>query len=242
MTSWQEDVEEAAMTKEFEVGFEGTLTATPEQCWRAITVETGSWSWPISYEPWAGGRESGLTFYGGEVTVWRPGEHFATRCEKDGWFNELDYTFEPRGDATHLKFVHRGVFLEDWDTNYAACRQHTAFYYHSLGEYLTHFPGRSATYAMTEAPESSAEPDGFAKLKKALGVPAALRVGDPLTVRGTQGVADYVTPHFLGVRTADALYRFYGRNAFGWRIGVGRHHFTDVDAEGWDEWLAEVFA
>jgi hypothetical protein len=67
-------------------------------------------------------------------------------------------------------------------------------------------------------------------------------VGDRLAVRGDAGVVDYVTPEFLGVRTADALYRFYGRDAFGWRIGVGRHHFADVDAEGWDAWLAEVSA
>ncbi|MEV6644961.1 SRPBCC domain-containing protein [Amycolatopsis sp. NPDC051371] len=230
------------MTKEFEVGFEGTLAATPDQCWRAVTVDAGSWSWPISYEPWVGGRETGLTFYGGEVTVWQPGERFATRCEQDGWFNQLDYTFEPCGDATHLKFVHRGVFLEDWDTNYDACRKHTAFYYHSLGQYLAHFPGRAATYAMTEAPESSAEPGGFAKLKKALGVPEDVQVG----ARAAGGIVDYVTPDFLGVRTADALLRFYGRDAFGWRIGVGRHHFAPVDAEAeelaWQRRLAEIFA
>ena len=41
------------MTKEFEVGFEGTLAATPEECWRAVTVEAGSWSWPIRYEPYS---------------------------------------------------------------------------------------------------------------------------------------------------------------------------------------------
>jgi uncharacterized protein YndB with AHSA1/START domain len=232
------------MTKEFEVGFEGTLAATPEDCWRAITVDAGSWSWPIRYEPRVGGRETGLTSYGGEVTTWEPGERFATRCEKDDWFNELDYTFDRRGTETHLKFVHRGVFVEDWDTNYDACRQHTAFYYHSLGEYLRHFNGRPATYAMTEAPETSAYPDGFTKLKNALGAPDA--VGDRIVVVGEEGVVDYLTPNFLGVRTADALYRFYGRNAFGWRIGVGRHHFADVDTEAeenrWQAWLSEVFA
>ncbi|OXM69717.1 hypothetical protein [Amycolatopsis vastitatis] len=234
------------MTKEFEVGFEGTLAATPEACWRAVTVDAGSWSWPISYEPRVGGKETGLTFHGGEVTVWQPGAHFATRCEEGDWFNQLDYTFERRGDATHLKFTHRGVFLEDWDTNYAACRQHTAFYYHSLGEYLTHFAGRSAAYAMTEAPESSASAGGFTKLKEALGVPKNTQVGDRVTIRGVEGVVDYATANFLGVRTEDALYRFYGRNAFGWRIGVGRHHFAEIDAEaeelGWRTWLAEVFA
>lgn len=229
------------MAKQFEVGFEGTLAATPEACWRAITVDAGSWSWPIAYEPWVGGKETGLTFHGGEVTAWRPHVHFATRCEQDGWYNQLDYTFDRHGEGTRLKFVHQGVFLDDWDTNYDACRRHTAFYYHSLGEYLTHFAGRTATYAMTEAPPASVAADGFTKLTKALGIPEDVRVGD----RAAGGVVDYAAPGFLGIRTEDTLLRLYGRNTFGWRIGVGRHHFAPIDAEAeereWQTRLAEIF-
>ncbi|MCR6482326.1 SRPBCC domain-containing protein [Amycolatopsis sp. OK19-0408] len=230
------------MTKEFEVGFEGRLPATPAACWRAITVDAGSWSWPITYEPWVGGRETGLTFHGGEVTAWRPHEHFATRCDQDDWFNRLDYTFEPDGDGTYLKFAHRGVFLDDWDTNYDACRRHTAFYYHSLGEYLAHFAGREVTYAMTEAPESSAAADGFTRLKKALGIREDVQVGE----HAAGGVVDYAAAGFVGVRTEHSLLRLYGRNAFGWPIGVGRHHFAPIDAaaeeRGWAARLAEIFA
>ena len=34
------------------------------------------------------------------------------------------------------------------------------------------------------------------------------------------GVVDYLTATFVGVRTADGLYRFYGRDAFGWPVGA----------------------
>jgi hypothetical protein len=133
------------MTKEFEVGFTGLLSGTPAQAWEAITVNTDGWSWPIEYEPRVGGAEKGLTFHGGTVTAWEPGRHFATRCETaDGWFNELDYELTERDGGTFLRFRHRGVFMTDWDNNYDACRQHTALYYHSLGEYLAHFAGRPA--------------------------------------------------------------------------------------------------
>ena len=36
-------------------------------------------------------------------------------------------------------------------------------------------------------------------------------------------VVDYATPNFIGVRSADGLYRFFGRNAFGMPVGLGHH-------------------
>ena len=51
---------------------------------------------------------------------------------------------------------------------------------------------------------------------------------------------------FLGIRTDEALYRFFGRNAFGGPVGMSVHHFGDVDAEkagaGWTEWIARVYS
>ena len=61
------------------------------------------------------------------------------------------------------------------------------------------------------------------------------------------GVIDYLTGAFLGVRTDDALYRFYGRDAWGWPVGIGHHHFSPgVDpvraGEAWRVWLDAVTA
>ncbi|WP_433219621.1 hypothetical protein [Microtetraspora malaysiensis] len=131
-----------------------------------------------------------------------------------------------------------------------SCRQHTTFYYHSLGEYLRHFGGRDAVYFTAEAPEASAS-GGFAKARRALGVSDRVEVGDevrltPAGLKPIEGVVDYATPVFLGVRSADALYRFYGRDAWGWPVGVAHHLFAgDADAaaarQGWGTWLEEVF-
>jgi hypothetical protein len=57
---------------------------------------------------------------------------------------------------------------------------------------------------------------------------------------------DYATGPFVGVRSADALYRLYGRDTWGWPAGVSLHLFGDgVDPaateQAWSAWVAGVF-
>jgi hypothetical protein len=158
--------------------------------------------------------------------VWEPPHHFVVRMERGDWFNALEFVIEGReGGTSVLRYAHSGIFVEDWDTQYDAVQQHTDFYLHTLAEYLRHFDGRTVTY-IGQAPEgiqgppSSLMPDGFQRLQRALGLPADASEGDPvgLTPDGLpalEGVLDYVRPNFIGVRTSDALYRFFGRNVFG---------------------------
>jgi hypothetical protein len=60
-----------------------------------------------------------------------------------------------------------------------------------------------------------------------------------------EGVVDYVSPNFLGVRSDDAVYRFiYG---FEGSVMVGHHLFSEgVDQaeaeEAWRSWLTRLFA
>jgi len=240
------------MAKQFEVQWEGEVSATPQEVWDAFTLHTDGWLWRIEYEPLVGGTERGLTSGGGTVTAWDPPRHFSTRCERDGGgFNELDYVLEPRGAGTYLRYRHRGTFAEDYDRQLDACRQHTLFYNHSLGEYARHFGGRSAAYVAAEAPAASAQ-GGSAALRRALGVAEDVATGDrvrltPAGLEPIEGVVDYATHAFLGVRSADALYRFYGRDAWGWPVGVAHHLFGDgADAaaseQAWSTWLDGVFA
>jgi hypothetical protein len=66
----------------------------------------------------------------------------------------------------------------------------------------------------------------------------------PEGLERVEGVVDYVSPSFLGVRSNDALYRFiYG---FEGSVMVGHHLFADsVDAEAarlaWQRWLERLF-
>ncbi|WP_405161748.1 SRPBCC domain-containing protein [Nocardia sp. NBC_01499] len=242
------------MPKQFEVGFEGELPARPGEVWEAFTLYTKGWYWNIEYEPWLGGKESGLTTAGGIVTAWEPPTHFGTRCEEDnGWWNNLDYRLEDRGDTTYLRFVHTGLFEpHDYDVRYDACRGHTAFYYHSLEQYLRYFKGRDATYLRIEGSAATSEKGSFTRLCRALGLPLGAVQGDQVRLHPAgldlvlDGVLDYLTPAFVGVRTEDGLYRFYGRDAWGQALGMGHHLFADgVDGPHaermWQGWLHRLF-
>ncbi|SCD52762.1 hypothetical protein GA0115240_11291, partial [Streptomyces sp. DvalAA-14] len=44
-------------------------------------------------------------------------------------------------------------------------------------------------------------------------------------------VLDYRDPYFIGLRTDHAMYRFFGRNHFGARVGLVVHDF-DPTADG----------
>jgi len=101
-------------------------------------------------------------------------------------------------------------------------------------------------------PRSIVEPDAMDALRAALGVSSDAGVGDAVQASlgdaGTlDGAIDYSTPEFLGVRTADGLYRFFGRNHFGSVVGMSAHLFVDgVDAAAREAqlkaWLDGVYA
>jgi hypothetical protein len=165
--------------------------------------------------------------------------------------NEIDVRLEALGPVTYLRHVHRcEVPADDFDRQLDSCRRHTAFYQHSLGQYACHFAGRQATYVSVEAPASSAQ-GGFVALRRALGLADDVVAGDrvllaPAGLGPIEGVVDYATDTFLGVRGADALYRLYGRDTWGWPAGIAHHLFAD-DVDGaaseraWGDWVAGVF-
>jgi uncharacterized protein YndB with AHSA1/START domain len=242
------------MGKTFLIEREVELKADPDAVFRAVATGEGiaSWMFPEEITPGVGSE----TADGGKVTAWDPPHDFAVRAEgPDGWFNELRFRIEARGDGAILRYVHSSVIDEaDWDDQYDAVQHHTDFYLHTLGQYLEHFSPRTATYVGggpggLSGPEASMTPDAFTTLQAALGVPEDAGVGDSVRLDHADGdgVIDYRTEHFLGVRTDDALYRFFGRSAWGGPVGMSIHHFgADVDAErvgaGWTEWIAEAYS
>ncbi len=240
------------MSREFEVLREVDLPAAPDDVWTAITAGTAAWQFPTGPAP---------TGEGGPVRTWDPPHRLVIRMESpDGTFNALDYTIEARGGgAAHLRYVHSGILADGWEDQYDAIGDHTDFYLHTLGQYLEHFNGRPVAYigqpsSGIEGPQAAGTPDAMDTLRAALGVSAdaGVGVGDPVHAElgdaGTlEGVVDYATPAFLGVRTADGLYRFFGRNHYGSVVGMSAHLFADgVDAAAREAalkaWLDGVYA
>jgi len=231
------------MSKEFECQRELILPATPERVWEAVATTAGLTAWqfpsPVPTPE--------------NATAWDPPHHFGVRMEQGDWFNALDYEIEGKeGTRSVLRYVHSGIFMDDWKTQYDAVGQHTDFYLHSLGQYLEFFDGQPATYigdvpGGLQGPDRTAEKDGFERLQQALGLDRTLREGSPVALAPAglepiTGVVDYLRPNFLGIRTSDSLYRFFGRNAFGGPVGMQIHRFGTVDdpdaiKAGWQDWL-----
>jgi uncharacterized protein YndB with AHSA1/START domain len=243
------------MSRPFEITREVDLPAAPDDVWTAITADTAAWQFPTGLEIPAGAAPP----EGSPVTTWDPPHRLVVRMESpDGTFNALDYTIEARaGGTAHLRYVHSGILADEWEDQYDAIGGHTDFYLHTLGEYLAHFNGRPVTYvgqpsAGIDGPATAGGPDAMDTLRAALGLSANASPGDAvhasLGEAGTlDGVVDYATPEFLGVRSDDGLYRFFGRNHYGGVVGMSAHLFVDgVDAAAREAqlktWLEQIYA
>ncbi|MFJ6659978.1 SRPBCC domain-containing protein [Streptomyces sp. NPDC091377] len=243
-------------SREFEIAREFEVDATPEQVWEAFTSATGGWLWPTEPpEPRVGGAGP----HGSEVLAWDPPHRYTNRVEDTGTArqsaNQLDYTVEPRDDGQRawVRYVHSGVFVEDWDNQYDGANRHTDFYLHTLRQYLTRFPGAAVVgFAAFDGPAAAGGPDALRVAERALGLTEDTAVGAGVRVTGPGGraldaVVDYRDGYFLGLRTDSALIRFFGRNHWGHVVGMAVHDFApDADSQrvgaAWQGWLDGVYS
>ncbi|SEQ57136.1 hypothetical protein SAMN04487983_1006100 [Streptomyces sp. yr375] len=241
------------MSKEFEIAREFEVDATPEEVWEAVTNGTGGYLWPMEApEP----RVGGAAAFGSKVTAWDPPHHLIIRSEDVGFSvqsrNQLEHVIESRdgGRRAWVRYVHSGIFTDDWDNQYDGASKHTDFYLHTLREYLTHFAPRPVAFAQLDGGEASVTPTALTAVGQALGLADDTATGTRVTVRGPRdfdAVLDYRDPYFIGLRTEDALVRIFGRNHWGAPVGVSIHDFAaDADAKAtetaWQDWLNGVFS
>jgi uncharacterized protein YndB with AHSA1/START domain len=240
------------ITKDVEVG------ATPEEAWEAIATGPGMDSWfmgQTEVEPREGGRARwSIGGYAADSTVntWDPPNRFVNTGMEgpDGSFHRFDYRIEDRGSGrTTIRYVHSGMLGEDWEAEYEGMSEGDPMYLYKLVEYLTYFSGRFAVGVDAQGPTVADREHAMSVFRRGLGLSDEAAEGDQvrLTPEGLEpieGVVDYVSPSFLGVRSPDALYRFiYG---FDGTVMAGHHLFADnADAEGarhaWQTWLMQLF-
>lgn len=246
------------MAHRFEITQEIEVAASPEQAWEAIATGPGMDSWFMGrseIEAREGGQVrwsiGGFTLES-TVETWDPPKRFVNRGSEgpDGSTHQFDYQIAPReGGGSTLRFVHTGALAGDWETEYEAMTEGDPMYVGKLQEYLTYFIGRLAISVDGEGPVVADSAHVWNTFNAALGLRADAKEGDAVHVTSAglppiDGVVDYVSPSFRGIRSDDALYRFI--HGFDGRTMVGHHLFgDDVDQHeaerAWRSWLAEIF-
>lgn len=243
----EQDWKGREMPKEFKITKEVLLQATPEQVWETIATEAGlaAWFHPAPVDP-----ASEM------VVAWEPGHRLAIRTPAagDGSMHAFEYLIEARGGgSTVLRFVHSGFAGDDWSDEFEpVISGGWDMYLYTLAQYHSHFSGRRAVYVEAEGPASSAVPEAWPVLVSALGTGGPAELGSEARIKlpeagHLEGVIDYATANFVGLRTADALIRFHGRWALNMTVAVSHHAYSDsFDAEAarraWKAWLDQVFA
>ena len=234
------------MGKPFDIRKEITLDAAPELVWEAVATGAGlaAWFMPMELDP-----DSPM------VTSWEPGRRLAIRTPPgpDGSFQAFDYRLEAAGPGrVVLRFAHSGFTGDDWGDDFeVATDAGWDMYLHTLGQYLLHFPGHPALYLEAEAPPASADATAWPRLVAALGLTEPVELGaavrfDLPGVGPVEGVVDYATPTFIGLRAPLALIRFHGRAAAKMPVAVSQHTYVatfDIASaqHGWERWLSGVF-
>ena len=249
------------MGHSFELSKEIELPATPEQVWAAIATGPGIDSWFMGrneVEPGKGGRTR-FTMAGqveeATVTDWEPATRFAYQTEpgSDGTFMAFEYLIEGRNQgSTVLRLVQSGVLGDDWETEYQAMGVGWNMYLETLAAYLAHFAGRTGTPVTAFRPGAGKPDEVWAAVAGAFGLTGPVAAGAPVRLElpglpPIDGVVDVVgLPTYVGVRTADALYRFlHSGTSRGNVLVLGHHIFAAAPEQAgteqaWQDWLSRL--
>jgi uncharacterized protein YndB with AHSA1/START domain len=248
------------MGKAFDLTFDREIDASPQEVWDAISTGSGLDAWFMGrneVKPGAGGawrsETAGMTMQSSIVT-WQPPERLVTTVppEPDGSTHTFEYTLEPRGSGTAIRWHHSGfIGSEHWEAEYEGMSEGDPVYFDKLVEYLTYFRGRTAATVNVFLPGPADKEAAWARYREALGLDHDVSRGD--TVRLTpaglppiDGVVDVRTTSFFGVRSDDAMYRFM-HVVWNATVGLGHHLFAEgLDSarveDAWRTWLEGVFA
>ena len=240
------------------------VPASPDEVWAAIATGPGIDSWFMGRnEVKAGAGGTVRTVFGQytpelEITGWDPDRRFAygSGRDADGRFIAYEFLIEGRaGASTVLRAVTSGFLPgEDWADEFEAMTLGGELYFRTLVEYLTPrppplapFAGRFATPVLAFGPPGTDWSRDRSLLCRELGLTETPGRGDPVRLAGEaeDGIVYFANAHAIGVRTADALYRFMRGFA---KPVIAAHHLFGSDADAdqarqvWEAWLSRTLA
>ncbi len=239
------------MGREFEGLDEVTVPATPEQVWDAIATGPGIDSWFMGRNEVEDGTAVRMAFGGytpeHAITAWEPGQRLAYRSdqEEDGRFIAYEFLIEGRDRSSTVLRMATSGFLpgDDWADEYEAMTLGGQLFFRTLVEYLTHFAGRAATPVTVFGPMITDWQRTRDRLVAAIGLngSGAVRFA-PEGLPPVVGELYFANADTIGIRTADALYRFM--RGFHGPVVASHHIFDAIDIEqteqAWAAWLTHA--
>lgn len=248
------------MGHSFETSDEHEFHADIEDVWHAIATGPGLDGWFLgstTVEPGLGGAVTtrmGDVAMESTVTAWEPPHHFAFRGGEDdhGRFQAYEFLIEGRDEgSTVLRLIASGFLPgDDWEDELEAMSLGGEMFFATLVSYVTHFAGRVARPLLVSGPPVADFIDAWAALEQALGIARRPQVGtrafiDDDDLGPVDAVVDFYSPHAIGLRSDDALYRFV-RGFHSGGILTMHHLFTPAhadnrDAHAWGSWLNRLF-
>jgi uncharacterized protein YndB with AHSA1/START domain len=241
---------------EFELTDTAEVGATPEQVWAAIATGPGIDSWFMGRNEVDGGTGGVVRGAFGEyrpehrIRDWVPLEKlsYGEEPEPDGRKIAYEFLVEGRGGGSSVVRCVTSGFLpaDDWEDEFEAMVAGGELFFRTLVEYLTHFAGRTAVPVTAFGPPVGDWDEAWERLGAALGLSARPAEGDRVRIEpgGLEGVVFAVNDQTVGVRTADAMFRFL-RGFHGAMVVCHNVFAPGVDAEAeektWSDWLNRVF-
>jgi uncharacterized protein YndB with AHSA1/START domain len=244
-------------------GFENTdevsVDATPEQVWQAIATGPGIDSWFMGRNQIDDAHTAVRQSFGGyqpehRITEWEPMRRLAYRSDDaDGRFIAYEFLIEGRERSSTVLRMATSGFLpgDDWADEFEAMSLGGAIFFATLGEYLSHFAGRTALPLTAFGPPISDWPAAWRTLASSLGLAGPPRVGDRVSFevgKPIDGEVYFVNAHTLGLRSDDGIYRFLR----GFRGPMVACHsiftpgFTETDRDAaeqkWQSWLTTTLS
>jgi uncharacterized protein YndB with AHSA1/START domain len=224
--------------------------------WEAIATGPGIDSWFMGRNEVEGGTGGVVRgAFGGyrpeyRIHEWDPLEKlvYGSETAPDGRRIAYEFLVEGRdAGSTVIRCVTSGFLPgDDWEDEFEAMTTGGELFFRTLVEYITHFAGRTAVPVTVFGPAVGDWAEAWARLGTELGLSARPAEGDRVRVEpvGREGVVYAVNDQTVGVRTADAMFRFV--RGFQGAMVACHHLFTpgtdaDVEEKTWGDWLNRVF-
>lgn len=245
------------MGKDFRFDETFEVPATPEQVWDAIATGPGIDSWYMGRNEVDSGTAVRQGF--GEyqpnmpITTWDPPNRlsYAVPTGPDGRFVAFEFLVQGRDSgSTVLRVVNSGFLPgDDWADEFEAMTLGGELFWTTLSAYLHHFAGRTGTPLTVFGPAVDDWPAAWAALGKAMHLDHRPVEGDHVKfdvdgVGTVDGDVYLDNRAVLGIRTADAFYRFM--EGFHGPMIASHICFSEIDADAasqaWFAWLTTAVA